>query len=99
MEEINLIDLIAELFLQIQQQTCIIINGIVDIGNMPEIRAVIWKLSEAISNANRQQENEHKFTSMHLTVYISGWLIYLFDLEFAKVKFNVKLGQIFNRLN
>jgi hypothetical protein len=76
MEEIDLIDLVTELLLHIQQKTGFIVYCIVYIGNMPEIRAVIWKFSEAISNANRQQENEHKFTSMHLTVYISGWLIY-----------------------
>jgi len=58
MEEIDLIDLVTELLLHIQQKTGFIVEDIVDIGNMPEIGAIICKLSETISKTNRQQENQ-----------------------------------------
>jgi len=53
MEEINPVDLITELLLHIQQKTGFIVDGIIDIGDIPEIGAIIWKLGEAIRNANR----------------------------------------------
>ena len=53
MEEINPVDLITELLLHIQQKTGFIVDGIIDVGDIPEIRAIIWKLGEAIRNANR----------------------------------------------